>query len=266
MASFRRAHELGADSVEIDILKTKDGHYVVLHDETVDRTTDGTGKVSEMTLDELRRLDAGSWFGSEFRGEKIPELNNVLDWAKDKTHLLIEVKKSAANGSDGRELLESIRSRGMSKQVSVMSFDHDFVERVEAEAPEIDTGVLFRPEAPLKATGVGAAAGLVGGLVGGLMASGNPIVAVATTVGGLITGALVGRRIGMNNAFKQAKSGTADNLMPHWSISSDGLVRAAHRNGKGVIPYTVDNPLIAAKQKWNGVDGLITNRPGLIRG
>src|SRR5687767_10639231 len=70
MAAFKRAYADGADAIELDILKTKDGRFLVMHDDTVDRTTDGKGPVANLTLDEAQRLDAGSWFSPKYAGEK----------------------------------------------------------------------------------------------------------------------------------------------------------------------------------------------------
>ncbi len=93
LAAFRRAVELGVPSVELDVHPARDGTLVVIHDDTVDRTTDGTGAVSDKTLDELRCLDAGSWFGSQFAGERIPTLAEVLELlAPSATGLNIEIK------------------------------------------------------------------------------------------------------------------------------------------------------------------------------
>ena len=79
MAAFRSAvRDWGADMLELDVHASADGRIVVIHDATVDRTTDGTGKVAEMTLAKLHKLDAGSWFGERFRGRRVPELEEVF--------------------------------------------------------------------------------------------------------------------------------------------------------------------------------------------
>lgn len=78
LANFRACLELRI-GFEFDVERTRDGHLVCIHDSTVDRTTDGTGKVSDLTLDEIRRLDAGSWFDPKFAGEKVPTVDEVLE-------------------------------------------------------------------------------------------------------------------------------------------------------------------------------------------
>lgn len=93
MLSFRKAIELGVDGIEMDINMTSDGHLVVIHDTTVDRTTDGTGKVSDYTLSALKKLDAGSLFASEYAGERIPTFEEYLELVKDSNLLLnVEIK------------------------------------------------------------------------------------------------------------------------------------------------------------------------------
>ena len=78
LASFKEAVRVGSDGIELDVHLTKDGHLVVIHDETVDRTTNGTGEIRNLTLAEIKELDAGSWVNATFAGEKIPTLEEVL--------------------------------------------------------------------------------------------------------------------------------------------------------------------------------------------
>ena len=78
IAAFEKAIELGADLLEMDVRETKDGHLVLVHDATVNRTTNGRGRVSGMTLAEIKRLDAGSWFSPDFKGERVPTLKEAL--------------------------------------------------------------------------------------------------------------------------------------------------------------------------------------------
>ena len=78
LTSFKEAVRVGSDGIELDVHLTKDGHLVVIHDETVDRTTNGTGEIRTLTLAEIKELDAGSWFHNKYAGEKIPTLEEVL--------------------------------------------------------------------------------------------------------------------------------------------------------------------------------------------
>lgn len=95
LAAFNRAFELGADGIELDVALTKDGAPIVLHDDTVDRTSNGKGFVSEMTVGEIQKLDAGSWFDAKYRGEKFPTLDQVLDAVPKDKLINIELKTRA---------------------------------------------------------------------------------------------------------------------------------------------------------------------------
>lgn len=92
LAAFKEAIRLGAHMIEFDVRMTKDSELIIMHDKTVDRTTDGIGKVSDLTLAELRKLDAGSWKGSKFSGEKIPLFSDVIDIMPRNTWLNIHIK------------------------------------------------------------------------------------------------------------------------------------------------------------------------------
>ncbi len=144
MASFRRAWEDGADAVELDVRLTADGAVVVIHDETVDRTTDGHGTVSEMRLEELRRLDAGRWFAPEYAGERIPTLEEVLAWARGKVALLIELKYPQRRFCPDLvpAVLARLRGSGMEEEVAIISFDGEAIEQVRREAAALPAGVM----------------------------------------------------------------------------------------------------------------------------
>jgi glycerophosphoryl diester phosphodiesterase len=92
LAAFEAAIRLGADAIECDVRLTRDGVPIVIHDDTVDRTTDGRGAVGEMTLPEIRRLDAGSWFAPPCPGERIPTLDETLALARGRCGLNLELK------------------------------------------------------------------------------------------------------------------------------------------------------------------------------
>jgi glycerophosphoryl diester phosphodiesterase len=131
MLAFRRALELGADGLELDVHLSSDGVPVVIHDGTLDKTTDGSGQVSETTLDALRALDAG-------KGEKIPLLEEVIDAFASQCLLLIELKGA---GSDVATA-DMIRDKGVVQSVIVSSFDPAKLATLKAHAPEIETAVL----------------------------------------------------------------------------------------------------------------------------
>jgi len=151
-ASFALALELGADVIELDVHLSADDECVVIHDETLERTTNGHGIVGETTLADLKRLDAGSWRGAEFAGQQIPTLDEVLTWARGRCILDIEIKADPVpyEGIEPR-VVDLIRRHEMQDHVIVISFDHRVVKRVKEIAPELATGVLYncRPVDPL---------------------------------------------------------------------------------------------------------------------
>jgi glycerophosphoryl diester phosphodiesterase len=114
LIAFRAALERGM-AIEIDVRGTRDEELVVMHDDTVDRTTDGSGAVANMSLAELKRLDAGSWWGSEFAGERVPTLDETLDVVRDhgtaETTLILEMK-TLDPGSVGK-ICRGLEERGL---------------------------------------------------------------------------------------------------------------------------------------------------------
>ncbi|MGK7376879.1 glycerophosphodiester phosphodiesterase [Planococcus sp. 1R117A] len=113
------------DSIEIDVHLTKDGVPVVIHDHKVDRTTNGSGYVKDMTAAEIRALDAGSWFGPEFAGEKVPTLEEVLELTSGGKKLLIELKQTAGVYAGLEEkVIVLIQKYGAQEQCHLISFDH----------------------------------------------------------------------------------------------------------------------------------------------
>ena len=92
LAAFKKAMEVDSDMMELDVRFSKDGQVVVMHDDTLDRTTNGRGKVSDYTLKELKQFDAGSWFAPQFAGEQIPTLVEVLEFAKGRIPVNFEIK------------------------------------------------------------------------------------------------------------------------------------------------------------------------------
>jgi glycerophosphoryl diester phosphodiesterase len=145
LASFERGLELGADWIELDVHLSRDGELMVIHDETLDRTTNGSGLVHERTLAELKELDAGSWFGAAYVGQRIPTLGEVLDWANIHGVVLdIEIKNAPIYYAGIEEtVVHTLDRYGMTDQAIVISFDHRAVQRVRALDSRIVTGVLY---------------------------------------------------------------------------------------------------------------------------
>jgi glycerophosphoryl diester phosphodiesterase len=138
LSAFRAAIETGADMCELDVQLTRDGAVVVIHDDTVDRTTDGTGAVVAMTLAEIKRLDAGVKFDKRFTAEPVPTLDEVFALVDGRCSLNIELK------SDGLEakVSEMVRSRDAFGWTLVSSFDWAALARIRHIAPELRVGLL----------------------------------------------------------------------------------------------------------------------------
>jgi glycerophosphoryl diester phosphodiesterase len=143
IAAVRAAIEINADMVEVDVTLTSDGHVVVIHDETLDRTTDGSGEVSDFTRAELQLLDAGAWFAPRFAGERIPTLDAVLDEVEDRILLNVEIKSEAVDRGIVALVASAIQRRGMVDQVVVSSFSPKALQEMHSIAPAIRTAVLY---------------------------------------------------------------------------------------------------------------------------
>jgi glycerophosphoryl diester phosphodiesterase len=130
--SFARALALGVAAVELDVQLTKDGRLAVIHDETLDRTTNGKGPVRDFTLAELQQLDAG-------RGEPVPSLEEIFDLVQGKAHLVVELKQPEA----GPALLRFFQEHRAFDHAQVISFWHPAVKALKAQEPRLNTGVLM---------------------------------------------------------------------------------------------------------------------------
>jgi len=145
LAAFREAARLPIYGVEFDVHLTKDGQLVVIHDEAIDRTSNGSGFVKDMTLTELEKFDFGSWFSEDCKGESIPTLEEVLYIFK-KTHHHINIElKSDIFPYDAMEeqVLALIRSFQLEKRVLISSFNHEAIQKVKQLQPDLETAVLF---------------------------------------------------------------------------------------------------------------------------
>lgn len=131
--SFAKAVELGATAIELDVHLTADGKLAVLHDETVDRTTNGVGRVADITLDDIQRLKIEGGF-------KIPSLDEVLDWAASSSvYLHVEIKAAPAL----KPAVELLMKRNFVERAAISSFWHRAVQQVKAICPAMRTGVLY---------------------------------------------------------------------------------------------------------------------------
>jgi glycerophosphoryl diester phosphodiesterase len=226
MGAFREAVSLGGvDYLELDLHITRDGEIVVIHDDTVDRTTNGKGKVSEMTLAQIEQLDAGSWFNHmfperarpQFTRERIPTLRTVIDFAKSAPiKLYIETKTVKSARRDFEQKVEEVLDEeGFDSFVVVESFDVESLKRMKAINPNLKTALLVEH----------------------------------------LTDATI----------LLAKQVSASEIAPHHESVTPPVVRRAHQAGLKVTAWTVDDPAEIKRLREANVDGIITNRPDLVK-
>lgn len=160
LAAFERAVELGAGFIETDIRLTRDARFVAIHDEMLERTTNGRGAVQQYTLAELRELDAGHWFDREFNGQRIPTLEEILEFGrKHDVVFYLEIKFDTAMGMH-HAMVAALRRAESAARTIVISFDPGMLANLRSLDASIMTGMLIErggaPDAVRRAMGAGA--------------------------------------------------------------------------------------------------------------
>ena len=226
--AFEKSIEIGCDGFETDIHLTKDGIPVVCHNFTIDETSTGKGAIKDMTLEELRQYDFGSYKGDEFKGVKIPTLDEFLEVSKkmgDKMKVLDIELKSEKFGEAGTELAEktidAVKNHGLFDKLLISSFDPSMLVVCKKIDKNCKTGILYSPD----------------NLVS-IKISARP-VAFAKEIG-------------------------CDALHPFAMYVTRLYVERAHRAGLQVNPWTINKELTAKHLIKLGVDGIITDDPGLM--
>lgn len=226
--AFKKSIEIGCDGFETDIHLTKDGIPVVCHNFTIDETSTGTGAIKDMTLAELRNFDFGSYKGEEFKGVKIPTLDEFLEVSAsmgDKMKVLDIELKSEHFGEAGTELAEktidAVKNHGLFDQLLISSFDPALLVACKKIDKNCKTGILYSPNKWL-----------------GVKIAARPI------------------------SF--AKEIGADALHPFFIHATKHYVKKAHKAGLQVNPWTVNKEKTIKKLIAAGVDGIITDDPGLV--
>lgn len=216
LAAFRQAADKGAEAVEFDVKLTADGQVVVLHDQTVDRTTGGVGNVAGLTLAALRDLDAGAWFSEQFRGERIPTLDEVFDGFGRRLYMNVELTNYATPGDDlvSRVAL-LVEKHGLQERVLLSSFFARNLRRARALLPQVPRALL-------------AWRGWLG---------------------------YPARACGWRGDYVA--------LHPHLDDVDAGLVFRAQAAGKRLHVWTVNAEADLKNMIGLGVDGIITDDPGL---
>ncbi|MBU3145686.1 glycerophosphodiester phosphodiesterase [Clostridium sp. CF012] len=145
MLSFEKALEMGATGIETDVQVTKDGVLVLIHDEMVNRTTNGEGLVADYNYKELSKLDAGAWMGEEFAGIKIPTVEELIYLTLDKDIIInFEIKTGIVIYEDiEQKLIDLIYKHKINRKVILSSFNHYSIAKCNKISKGINTGVLY---------------------------------------------------------------------------------------------------------------------------
>ncbi|WP_406674348.1 glycerophosphodiester phosphodiesterase family protein [Nonomuraea sp. N2-4H] len=225
LAAFRLAADQGADMFELDVQETKDHHLVLMHDTTLTRTTDVESRfpdlapwnVGDLTLAQIRKLNAGSWKSGKYKGEPVPTLGEALEEMRDEgIGLLLEVKSpSLYPGIESRIAAELRRHSSWLApgRLVVQSFDWNSMRRFARLMPQVPIGLLGTPS----------------------------------------TGELPGL------------ASFADQINPPYDDVTAGYVRQVHKLGMDVLTWTVDDPDVMRRMVTYRVDGIITNKPDVLR-
>jgi glycerophosphoryl diester phosphodiesterase len=241
MASFERAWRDGADIVELDVRLSSDHRVVVIHDALLDRTTDGTGYVGDRSLAELKRFDAGSWFDPRFAGERIPALEEVLDWAVGRIGLMLELKFEPWGAFDPAlvpQMMAVVTAAGADEQIAAISYQPRALQQLKAEAPYIPAGPIPPRDGVLR--------------LGVWLVQRFPALSGLRTLRRVLT-----RPLGYTLRWG------CDIVAPNIEVASVVLVTASHARGIPVSCGGLDWDYPAAIAM--GVDTIAANNPGLVR-
>lgn len=146
LAAFELAVDQKADAIELDAKRCASGEIIVFHDQTIDRTTEGSGKVLDLSLAALKQLDAGSWFDNRFKGENIPTLNEVFEAVGKKIYINVELTNYATPLDDlPDKAVELVQKHGLQDNVLFSSFNPLALRRAKKLLPEIPIGLLAFP-------------------------------------------------------------------------------------------------------------------------
>ena len=145
LPAFQKALDLHSEGIELDVQMSADGYLVVIHDETIDRTSNGTGRVTDMSFEALRQFDYGKWFGERFTGQPIPLLQEVLTLLKGWDGILnIEIKNNEIPYPGIEEkVIQLLRQNDFTGRALISSFNHGSIHRVREIAPQIPAALLY---------------------------------------------------------------------------------------------------------------------------
>ena len=224
LAAIEKGIQAGANMVEIDVHETRDGVVCVMHDKSVDRTTNGKGKIKDLTWDEIRQLDAGSWYNGAYKGERVPSLEQVIAQINGRVLLLIELK----NGTPYYPQIEEkvvglIRQHHAESWCVVQSFHMSILQRIHQLDPEIRLQKLAFFAIP--------------------------------SLGFSFDLAF--------HSFHPEKEPFIESYNLNYLFVTKKLIHRLHQEGKKINVWTIDSPDVIRKMVNMGVDGVITNHPEL---
>ena len=225
LAAVRKSLELKVDGIEVDLRQAKDSALVVIHDLSVDRTTNGEGRVHDLTLEQIRELDAGSWFGPEYQNEKVPTLSELLFLIDGQCDLYIELKSKKSYPDFSRRVIETLQTHDALAWCKIISFDDALLDSVRAIDPAISVHKLFVGKLPYL-----------------------PI--------------LIDHGLHPATSFSDYRF--AQGIALHYSLLSRKIVKDLHALGLAVNIWTVSSTKDMEKLINLGVDGIITDRPDLM--
>ena len=219
LSAFRLARDMGADAIELDVQLSHNGTVMVIHDSTVDRTTDGSGAVADLALAELKELDAGSWFPSAFAGEHIPTLVEVFETVGQDLLLNLELKMRGSEPAGLEEAVSSLIAHyGMDDQVLISSFSPLALQRVRRSHPHLPLALLY---------------------------------------GAYLSEVKLARWVQDLDPLAA--------LHPEHHLLDESHLSWAREHGCRINTWTVDEPEEMQRLLDLGVDGIITDRPDLLR-
>jgi len=230
LAAFRNALILPIDAIELDVHMSRDGHLIVFHDNVVDKRTDGSGNIRVLDFAYLRSLNAAARFpGGWPEPQQIPTLREVLDLAKGRSKVYIEIKTSKQNGTSGRypniaeRVVEEVRSAGMLDQVLVISFDWMILPIIKSVEPALPTGALVSKDVW------------------------NP-----------------GAEHALQNLIEQVKMLWCKWINVDCGLFTEDMLQAAHEHGLKLGLWTVNTEDALRRFASVGVDSLTSDRPDLF--
>ena len=151
LSAFRLAIEQQADWLEMDVQQTKDGHLVVFHDLRMERTTNGQGNLRDLTLEQVRQLDAGRWFGERFAGERVPTFEEVVQLARDNNiRIFPEIKDPRFYPGIEERMASILSAYEYEDSTIVQSFDMGSLERLRQVNPHLKMAALYTATAPIR--------------------------------------------------------------------------------------------------------------------